>query len=451
MFIFLCFSLLIIFTQAFKVAFDDQLMKRFRVVNHKLNLKRDNLFSSQIDPIALEENLLESNNVKNNKNDDADEPGVLNLIVLASVPLAWGTYSPVVKSLYTTAEVPPPGIIFNSISYAVSACTLASLAFLTKNGRKKLNISDEEAEIEENEKQRMTLIGGIQLGTLLFFGSNIQVLGIQSTSASKAGVLVQLTTVIVPILESILGRKALGTNLWISSVMALLGVVCVSIDNPTEIFEMLSEWVNNVVTMITHVSGSGGSVDTSIVDQVTSFMIDTTTSGQSSAFFGRGELLICLSAVFYSMHVILLGQYASQVDSIQLARTKAVTELTLSVFVMGFALLGNSGNNEIMNYTEALFNNSASIATPLLLLTCFWNGAVTTAYTMWAQTFGQQAMSPTRANLVYSSQPVWSAIFSVLLLHETLDSQDALGCLVLLAAVLISQVKRGSISDETDS
>ena len=458
----LCISLLVVYSQAFKTVFNDKLMIRPRVISQKLSLKRGNRISSGNDLIALEENLLESKNDRDSKNDNnnnnVNEPGALNLLVLASVPLAWGSYSPLVKSLYTTAELPPPGIIFNAISYAVSVCTLGSLAFITKDGRKKRDISDEEAKNEENEKQRMTLIGGIQLGTLLFLGSNVQVLGIQSTSASKAGILVQLTTVIVPILEGIISKKALGTHLWIASTMALLGVVCVSIDDPSEFIRMLSQWMSDGINMITHLSSNSGSsssssssIDSVIVDQVTSLTADA-TSLFSSSFLGNGELLLCLSAFFYSLHVLLLGQYASQVDSIQLARNKAITELTLSVLVMGIALPINGGDNEIMNYTDALLGNSASVGIPLLLLTCFWNGAVTTAYTMWAQTYGQQTMSPTRANLVYSSQPVWSAIFSMFLLHETLDAQDAIGCLVLLIAVFISQVKFDKInsSDETE-
>lgn len=51
------------------------------------------------------------------------------LLVLATVPLVWGTYAPSVKYLYQMGES-PPGLLFNFACYVVSVLTFAAVASL---------------------------------------------------------------------------------------------------------------------------------------------------------------------------------------------------------------------------------------------------------------------------------------------------------------------------------
>lgn len=53
------------------------------------------------------------------------------LLVLASVPLVWGTYAPSVKYMYEMGEdLSPPGLLFNFACYLVSALALAGAAWV---------------------------------------------------------------------------------------------------------------------------------------------------------------------------------------------------------------------------------------------------------------------------------------------------------------------------------
>lgn len=49
------------------------------------------------------------------------------LLLLATVPLVWGTYGPSVKLMYQMGES-PPGLLFNFACYAVSVMTFAAVA-----------------------------------------------------------------------------------------------------------------------------------------------------------------------------------------------------------------------------------------------------------------------------------------------------------------------------------
>lgn len=53
------------------------------------------------------------------------------LLLLATVPLVWGTYGTSVKLLYQMGES-PPGLLFNFACYAVSVITFAAVAGLSK-------------------------------------------------------------------------------------------------------------------------------------------------------------------------------------------------------------------------------------------------------------------------------------------------------------------------------
>lgn len=58
------------------------------------------------------------------------------LLLLATVPLVWGTYGPSVKLLYQMGES-PPGLLFNFACYAVSVMTFAAVSsFSSAKGKR---------------------------------------------------------------------------------------------------------------------------------------------------------------------------------------------------------------------------------------------------------------------------------------------------------------------------
>ncbi len=67
------------------------------------------------------------------------------------------------------------------------------------------------------------LLGGILCGTALFVASALQQIGIQETTAGKAGFLTAMYIVLVPVLGLFLGRKA-GARVWVAVALALAGM-----------------------------------------------------------------------------------------------------------------------------------------------------------------------------------------------------------------------------------
>ena len=331
--------------------------------------------------------------------------------VLLLVPLVWGSYSPLVKNMYSNTELPPPAVLFNLMSYFVSFACL-SLAGLYSSSKSKEPQLDSDSDSDSADDSSVNTMGlgvtttelraGIELGLYLYGGSTLQVMGIQQTTATKAAILVQCTTVIVPVLDSILNKRAISSRVWAACFLALIGVILVGVENPLSVFE---------------------------------------ENGQVGSVLGTGDALICTATLFYSMHVVRLGRFAKEVSAISLARVKSGTELLVSAGVITLILeFGReaSQGQELSDYVAFALQDPLGPSQSLVAFSVVWNGALATALTTWAQTFGQSAVSPTQANILYSSQPIWAAAFSYAFLGESLSTSSLAGVLVLASAILLA-------------
>ena len=73
------------------------------------------------------------------------------------------------------------------------------------------------------ENRKLLLLGGVCCGSMLFIGSALQQIGIQYTTAGKAGFITAMYMVLVPICGLFFGRKP-GGKTWGAVVVALVGM-----------------------------------------------------------------------------------------------------------------------------------------------------------------------------------------------------------------------------------
>jgi len=67
-------------------------------------------------------------------------------------------------------------------------------------------------------------------------------------------------------------------------------------------------------------------------------------------------------------------------------------------------------------------------------------GVVATALATWLISVGQKRVTAAEAAVIYALEPVWAALFAYLLLGEALGLQGALGALLVLFAIVYSQL-----------
>ena len=257
-------------------------------------------------------------------------PRLRDYAVLAVVPAVWGTYAPLVRLVFGGAVAPPP-LLFNAASFAVSLSALAIARTLR----------DERGGAESGRGP--VLRAGAELGLWLFLGSSLQLLGLQSTSAVRAAVLVQTTTVLVPLLESAAQSRPLPLPVYLSCAAAACGVLLLSAQPSLESFESLA----------------------------------------------AGDLLVLSAALCYSMHVLRLGALAAACDPLDLSLAKSLFELLFCLLAIALtAALG--GGQQFSDFFAAAGAGSWAEVGPLLAA-LLWNGAAATALTNWAQSAGQVA------------------------------------------------------------
>ncbi|BBO32751.1 DMT family transporter [Lacipirellula parvula] len=145
---------------------------------------------------------------------------------------------------------------------------------------------------------------------------------------------------------------------------------------------------------------------------------------------GRGEVLTLLGTFAIAVEIILIGHFAPSVDSRRVTLIQCAVTAVLSWGTM--PVLGES----LPNFSWTL----VIIAAGLGLV----GGTIQLAMN-WAQ----RSVSPTRATLIYSGEPVWAGIVGRIA-GERLPMMAIVGALLIVAGVVVSELRPRKRRDEED-
>lgn len=135
-----------------------------------------------------------------------------------------------------------------------------------------------------------------------------------------------------------------------------------------------------------------------------------------------GDLLTLGCALMFAVQIIFIDLFANDTDALRLNAIQALVCAVLSAGVMVFT-------------EQPTWQSITACALPLAHAGFLSMGA---AYAL--QILGQRDLEPTTASLIMSLESVFAAIFGALLLHETMSGWELLGCILLFAAVVLSQI-----------
>ncbi|MBY0121984.1 DMT family transporter [Bacillus sp. S/N-304-OC-R1] len=211
------------------------------------------------------------------------------------------------------------------------------------------------------------------LGFILFLVFVTLTYGLRTTATSNAGFLVSLTVIFVPLLSSLFMKSTIKIRLKISIFMALIGIAFLTIQLPF------------------HISS--------------------------------GDLLCVMTAVFYALHIMIVGHAAHKVDSIN-----------LGIIQLGFAGLFGFIFSLIFEDPTFPATKSSWIAILMLSIVCSALGFV-------IQTVAQKYTSPTKTGLIFSLEPVSAASFGYVFAHEIMSGKEIFGALLVLFSVFFVTVR----------
>lgn len=388
-------------------------------------------------------------------------PGKLLLFAVAGL---WGSFSPLVRVLYAQEHAPSPEM-FNAQRLALSTVAFlpvfwaewvrareADAAALKAEGAKEAlqateaqvaakspaeadeakdgaksgdpvaadgasaaaDEADEsatkpkEAEVLPDERPGSVAAAGLELGVWVFLANVSQVLGLDATSASQAAFLNQLQTVVVPILAAVTGVQAVSGCSWAASGIALSGVALLSLDKSNEAMSTLN-----------------------------------------------GDGLEVLSALFFSIYILRLGQMARRHRAAPLVGVKVFAQAVLSAaWVASTAMLAPAVEDVAASYapggriaptvgvlgSEWLVGEVAVTAGVVA-----WTGLVVSALAGYLQARGQAAVKPSDAAIIFASQPLFAAALSALTLGEGFGPDAIAGGFLILTASAVSSAE-GQVS-----
>lgn len=131
----------------------------------------------------------------------------------------------------------------------------------------------------------------------------------------------------------------------------------------------------------------------------------------------RGDLLLFVCALAFAVNILNLGRYAPRCRVLMLT----LVQVVVTALVCWPAAL--------LLETPVVFGGSVWLG---LLYLALLGTILTTA----GQTWGQKTVSPERAALVFTLEPVFAAFFAFFLLGETLPPQGLVGGLLIMAGII---------------
>ena len=199
-----------------------------------------------------------------------------NALILVLTAFIWGTAF-VAQSVGMDYLEP---FTFNGVRSLIGGAALLPCIALLQMLNKKGNGESKAGGGNIREDRKNLVFGGIACGLLLFAASSLQQVGIQYTTAGKAGFITACYIVIVPVLGIFLKKKT-GVKVWAAVVMALAGLYFLCM---TEKFTV-----------------------------------------------GKGDLLIFVCALVFSVHILVIDYFSPKVDGVKMS--------CIQFFVCGIASL----------------------------------------------------------------------------------------------------------------
>ena len=227
--------------------------------------------------------------------------------------------------------------------------------------------------------KRGSFVAGVLAGTFLWLGYEFQTTGLRLTTASKSAFLTGVSVILVPLFLMLFwGRK---TTTWtaVGVLAALVGLF-----------------------LLTVPASAGGTGNWASVN--------------------RGDLLTLGCAISFGFQIIFLGRATERHPFAQIAFLQTAVAAVL------------------MGITAPLLERPHMVWSPRVLWAIVITGLLGTAAAFTIQAWAQQFTPPTHTALIFSLEPVFAWITSYVVLDERLGMRAAVGALLILGGVLISEL-----------
>lgn len=231
------------------------------------------------------------------------------------------------------------------------------------------------------------ILPGALLGGWLFLGFLTQTAELKFTSASKSGFLTGSLVVMIPLFQTIIEKKIPTRGALIGTALVFLGIMFLSSGGNS-----ISDFFNNL--------------------------------GKD---FNIGDWLTLMCAAFFALHIVFMDIISPKYEFWNLLFFQLVTVAVLNLF---FSLVFSYSSIEPLRFS--LSKN--------LLIGILYTALLATLVNFALQTKFQKVVSPTKAGIIYSFEPVFAAVFAFFILNEKITNFGLVGCAMIFLGLIVSEV-----------
>lgn len=225
-----------------------------------------------------------------------------------------------------------------------------------------------------------TLGAGTMIGFFMFGGYAFQTLGLKLTSPSKAAFITGAGVVMVPVFLAAFWKRKISRWAWAGALAALVGLYFLTVPH----------------------------------------------SGFSA--LNAGDFLVLGCAVMFAFHIILVAKYSPKhsvaaLSFLQVETTAVLTALCLPV------LASTHWEPQFVRWSPSLVF--------AILITAVGATALCFSLQVWAQ----QYTSPMHTAILFSLEPVFAALTSLIVVHERLGARVLGGAALVFVGILLAELK----------
>lgn len=225
---------------------------------------------------------------------------------------------------------------------------------------------------------KLTALGGIVCGTLLFIASSLQQWGINlSPNAGKAGFITGIYTVLVPIIYFVFFKRKTGLNVCIGAICAVIGLYLLSVTNG----------IGNI---------------------------------------SKSDVILFIGSIVWAFHIICVDAFINKVSPIKFSAFQFFWS-----GVLGLILAFTFGSVTIYQVIPQI----TAVGLPLLYVGICSSGI---AYT--CQALGQRGADPTYSAIILSTESVFAAIGGLIFGIDKMSARGYIGCIIIFIGIIISQI-----------
>ncbi len=238
-----------------------------------------------------------------------------------------------------------------------------------------------------------TILAGSVLGLFYFSGFAAQTFGLNLTTATKSGFITGTFVVFIPILQLIIEKRKPKWFNILGVLLVLFGLV------------LLSSKGENALDFIR----------------------------QLGSDFNLGDLLTLLCAILFAFQVVYVDVFTKKYDYLPMVFVQL-----LITGVGGFIL---SYVFSISSLEAVKFTLNTNVVTAILYSAIFASIIATVIQLKF-----QKLVTPTKAGIIYSIEPIFAAVFAYFLLSEKISNFGLAGCVLIFIGLIVSELF--SVKDE---